>query len=212
MAQPTAGPGNGRSDTKRTRIRRIQLLDAALETFVEYGYSDVGVAEIVARIGCSHGTFYNYFDNKRDALDALLSRELSELVSVAELHRPRPRSEPEFVEALGALVRRLVEYAGDRPQVLTFLAMEAPGIDEAALQTMVGSYGQLGHLCGQYIRHGIEDGYLREDIDIEFAGEAVVSCLMGAVLPLILDNSSLIDVEETVQTVVGFLCYGTSAG
>ncbi|ORM35139.1 TetR/AcrR family transcriptional regulator [Williamsia sp. 1135] len=211
MAQPVVGSGAGRSDTRRTRIRRIQLLDAALETFVEYGYGEVGVAEIVARIGCSHGTFYNYFDNKRDALDALLSRELSELVSVAELHRPRPRSESEFVDALGTLVRRLVEYANERPHVLTFLAMEAPGIDEAALKTMVGSYGQLGQLCGQYIRYGIEDGYLREDINVEFAGEAVVSCLMGAVLPLILDNTALVDVDSTVQTVVGFLCYGTNA-
>lgn len=211
MVQPTAKTGMGRSDTKRTRIRRIQLLDAALEAFVEQGYSDVGVAEIVARIGCSHGTFYNYFDNKRDALDALLSRELAELVSVAELHRPRPRSESEFVEALGNLVRRLVEYANERPYVLTFLTMEAPGIDEAALATVVGSYGQLGQLCGQYIRHGIDDGYLRDDINIEFAGEAVVSCLMGAVLPLILDNTAVVDPEATAQTVVGFLCYGTNA-
>ena len=106
MVQPTV-----RSDTRRTRKRRIQLLDAALETFVERGYSDVGGAEIVARIGCSHGTFYNYFDNKRDALDALLSRELAEMVAVAELHRPRPRTREEFVTGLGELVGRLLEYA-----------------------------------------------------------------------------------------------------
>lgn len=207
MAQPTV-----RAETRRTRFRRGQLLDAALETFVERGYGDVGVAEIVARIGCSHGTFYNYFDNKRDALDALLSRELAELVSVAELHRPRPRNEDDFVVALGGLVRRLVEYANERPHVLTFLAMEAPGIDQAALDTMAGSYTQLGQLCGQYVRHGIDDGYLREDLDIEFAGEAVLSCLIGAVLPLIFDNSVELEVEATVKAVVGFLCYGTNAG
>jgi AcrR family transcriptional regulator len=203
VVQPTV-----RSDTRRTRKRRIQLLDAALETFVERGYSDVGVAEIVARIGCSHGTFYNYFDNKRDALDALLSRELAELVAVAELHRPRPRTRDEFVAGLGELVGRLLEYATERPHVLTFLAMEAPGIDAAAMDTLAGSYAQLGHLCGQYIRHGIEDGYLRDGLDIEFAGEAVLSCLMGAALPIILDNSAAVDIDATAETVVEFVCYG----
>lgn len=39
-----------------------------------------------------------------------------------------------------------------------------------------------------------------------------MSCLMGAVLPLILDNSVVIEADATVDTVVGFLCYGTSAG
>ena len=203
MVQPTV-----RSDTRRTRKRRIQLLDAALETFVERGYSDVGVAEIVARIGCSHGTFYNYFDNKRDALDALLSRELAEMVAVAELHRPRPRTREEFVTGLGELVGRLLEYALERPHVLMFLAMEAPGIDSAAMETLAGSYAQLGHLCGQYIRHGIEDGYLRDGLDIDIAGEAVLSCLMGAVLPIILDNSAVVDIDATAETVVEFVCYG----
>jgi AcrR family transcriptional regulator len=205
LAQPAV-----RADTRRTRKRRIQLLDAALETFVDRGYSHVGVAEIVNRIGCSHGTFYNYFDNKRDALDAVLSRELAELVAVAELHRPRPRTKDEFVVGLGELVGRLLEYANDRPHVLTFLAMEAPGIDAAAMETLAGSYAQLGHLCGQYLRHGIEDGYLRDDLDIEVAGEAVLSCLMGAVLPIILDNSVMVDIDTTAATVVEFVCYGTS--
>ena len=204
MVQSTVRP-----DTRRTRLRRGQLLDAALGTFIENGYSDVGVAEIVARIGCGHGTFYNYFDNKRDALDAVLARELAELTAVAELHRPRPRDEDEFVAALGSLVRRLVDYVNERPDVLTFVMMEAPGIDEASLELLTGSYIQLGQLCAQYFRHGVVDGYLREDLDVEFAGEALVSCLLGAVLPRMLDNSIELDVDETVATVVGFLCYGT---
>ncbi|HEY9313849.1 TetR/AcrR family transcriptional regulator [Williamsia sp.] len=204
MGQPTA-----RTDTRRTRLRRGQLLDAALSTFIEYGYSAVGVAEIVARIGCSHGTFYNYFDSKRDVLDAVLERELAELAAIAELHRPGPRDETEFVAAMESLVRRLVDYVDKRPDVLTFVVMEAPGIDEASLELLTGSYVQLGQLCGQYFRHGVDDGYLREDLDVEYAGEAMVSCLLAAVLPRMLDNTAELDVEETVETVVGFLCYGT---
>ena len=204
MVQPTA-----RQDTRRTRLRRGQLLDAALGTFIDSGYSDVGVAEIVARIGCSHGTFYNYFDNKRDALDAVLARELAELTAIAELHRPRPRDAAEFITAMESLVRRLVDHVNEHPEALTFVMLEAPGIDEASLDLLTGSYVQLGQLCEQYFRHGVADGYLREDLDVEFAGEAMVSCLLGAVLPRMLDNSAELDVEETARTVVGFLCYGT---
>ncbi|WP_020105967.1 TetR/AcrR family transcriptional regulator [Nocardia sp. 348MFTsu5.1] len=204
MGQPTT-----RSDTRRTRIRRGQLLDAALQTFIENGYSAVGVAEIVARIGCSHGTFYNYFDNKRDALDAVLERELAELTAIAELHHPRPRDATEFTGAMESLVRRLVDYVNERPDVLTFVVMEAPGVDDASLELLTDAFVRFGQLCGQYFRQGIADGYLREDLDIEFAGEAMVSCLLGAVLPRMLDNTAELDVEATVETVAGFLCYGT---
>ena len=51
--------------------RRIELVDAAAEVFMEKGYAAATVADITSRAGSSHGTFYVYFDSKEDIFDAV---------------------------------------------------------------------------------------------------------------------------------------------
>jgi AcrR family transcriptional regulator len=46
-------------------------LAAARESFAKLGFASTRVADIVALAGTSHGTFYPYFDDKRDVLLAL---------------------------------------------------------------------------------------------------------------------------------------------
>ena len=43
---------------------------AARESFAKLGFASTRVADIVARAGTSHGTFYTYFDDKRIYLGA----------------------------------------------------------------------------------------------------------------------------------------------
>lgn len=43
---------------------RTRVLDAALSLFSERGFSDVGVSELMAEAGLTHGGFYNHFSSK----------------------------------------------------------------------------------------------------------------------------------------------------
>src|ERR1700733_4306348 len=64
--------------TKRTSgPTRERLLVAAREAFAKLGFASTRVADIVALAGTSHGTFYTYFDGKRDALLALTEEAAS---------------------------------------------------------------------------------------------------------------------------------------
>jgi AcrR family transcriptional regulator len=64
--------GTTKRGTKRTSgPTRDRLLAAARESFAKLGFASTRVADIVALAGTSHGTFYTYFDDKRDALLAL---------------------------------------------------------------------------------------------------------------------------------------------
>lgn len=68
-----------RGHKKKSRTRR-QLLDAALEVLAERG-EGFSVADIAARAGVSHGTFYNYFRDRESLLDALVSDVVEEFAS-----------------------------------------------------------------------------------------------------------------------------------
>lgn len=54
-----------------SRVRRNQILDAALDLFLEKGLAATTAAEILERSGSSVGSFYHHFENKADVAAAL---------------------------------------------------------------------------------------------------------------------------------------------
>ena len=71
-----------KSDITRARITR-----AAHEVFAEKGYHRTRVVDIIERAGCGHGTFYDYFKSKDDALMAILAEFIRELDRLGESSR-----------------------------------------------------------------------------------------------------------------------------
>jgi AcrR family transcriptional regulator len=53
-------------------LRRRRILEAAIETFAEYGFRGASMKQIAQLAGVSEGTLYNVFDDKLDLLIAIL--------------------------------------------------------------------------------------------------------------------------------------------
>ena len=56
----------------RSRNTKKKIIEASVKLFSKKGYRDVTTHEIAAEAGISIGSFYNYFDDKKDALFAAL--------------------------------------------------------------------------------------------------------------------------------------------
>ncbi len=54
--------------------RRSQLLDTALALFAQKGYHETSIHDIIERAQVARGTFYNYFDSKRQIFEKLLDQ------------------------------------------------------------------------------------------------------------------------------------------
>ena len=58
------------SRAERNRLQlRADILQAAFIEFSDRGYHQTAIADIAQRLGIGHGTFYRYFDNKRDIFE-----------------------------------------------------------------------------------------------------------------------------------------------
>src|SRR3954453_11733398 len=68
-------PGGVRDVNRRRRVEEIGR--AALDLFLERGVADVTVDEVVVRADIAKGSFYRYFRDLEDLVDAML-RPLSE--------------------------------------------------------------------------------------------------------------------------------------
>ncbi|KQX64787.1 FAD-dependent oxidoreductase [Paenibacillus sp. Root444D2] len=59
-----------------TRKKRDVMMEAALTMFMEKGYENVSVDDIIAATGSSKGTFYHYFKSKDAIISALYSKQI----------------------------------------------------------------------------------------------------------------------------------------
>lgn len=62
---------------RRKQARPGELLDAALDLFVEHGYAATRVEEVAARAGVSKGTLFLYFPSKEALFKAVVRENIS---------------------------------------------------------------------------------------------------------------------------------------
>jgi len=59
-------------ELKQNIERRNKLMECSIDLFIEKGYFNTAIRDIIVRSGFGTGTFYNYFIDKEDVLKALL--------------------------------------------------------------------------------------------------------------------------------------------
>ena len=108
-------------------IRRAELLDQALVLFLERGYDNVSLNELLAVTGIPKGAFYHYFPSKDALVIALAQRSAS-----AVLEALRPVFDQPGTSALERLNRCLVASydvkmaTGAAEQIAAMTALFAP--------------------------------------------------------------------------------------
>lgn len=76
-----ASPPPHPSRQRRKEARPDELIDAALELFVEKGFSATRIEEIAHQAGVSKGTLYLYFPSKEELLKAVIRERVSSEIS-----------------------------------------------------------------------------------------------------------------------------------
>ncbi|MEO6032805.1 MAG: TetR/AcrR family transcriptional regulator [Burkholderiaceae bacterium] len=66
---------------RRKQARPQELLDAALDLFVEKGFAATRSEEVAARAGVAKGTLYLYYPSKEDLLKAVVRENLSTVIA-----------------------------------------------------------------------------------------------------------------------------------
>lgn len=193
------------------RTRRDELLDAALAECVEHGYSSVGVREITTRASVSHGTFYNYFDNRRQMLDVLLDREFGRFLAVqdaAVAKVSRPYTEESLRTDIIDVTADLIALAFDRIDVLAFILLDVPGIDAQALARQIAFFREAGQRASVLLEFAVADGLIDENVNLEFAQQAWVSCILGVIAPVVAGGNPVGDTREVATILADSLLYG----
>jgi len=82
-APTSASNGAATSRQRRKEARPQELLDAALELFVERGFAATRSEDVAVRAGVSKGTLYLYYPSKEELLKAVVRTHLGGLIAEA---------------------------------------------------------------------------------------------------------------------------------
>ena len=92
------------SRRRRKETRPQELLEAALELFVEKGFAATRSEEVARRAGVSKGTLYLYYPSKEDLFKAVVRQKLSNLIAEGlDLVRSYEGSSAELLRELMAV-------------------------------------------------------------------------------------------------------------
>ena len=77
---------------KKGERRKQDLLNIAYRMFIEKGYENTSVDDIITEAGIAKGTYYYYFESKEATLEAVIEMmiEKAEIVAKAALMNPVP--------------------------------------------------------------------------------------------------------------------------
>ena len=81
MPQLSPSPSVAAPRQRRKEARPQELLKAALELFVEKGFSATRSEEVAARAGVSKGTLYLYFPSKEELFKAVVRNNIAALIA-----------------------------------------------------------------------------------------------------------------------------------
>ncbi len=146
---------------RRKEARPQELLNAALELFIEKGFAATRSEEVAARAGVAKGTLYLYFPSKEDLLKAVVRENLAGLIAegatIASGFRGSTR------ELLLLLIQTWWERIGDTPAsgIFKIILTEMGNFPDFARFYMEEVIEPGQQLFTRVLQRGIDSGELR---------------------------------------------------
>ncbi|MDX9721960.1 MAG: TetR/AcrR family transcriptional regulator [Myxococcota bacterium] len=150
------------ADAKRKQRTRQALLEAAVVTFSKRGYHATLISDIVAEAGLGQGTFYRYFNSKREIIEVIFDDfVLDALTQFSEMSEKLPESFEEYRQASLRGARRMVGIIEARRDVVGIFLREAAAVDSEFEAKLDELSNELAALAQFYLDHAIAKGFAR---------------------------------------------------
>jgi TetR/AcrR family fatty acid metabolism transcriptional regulator len=171
--------------------KRKGIFKAAQKLFAQRPYHDVLLEEVAAAAKVAKGTLYLYFKNKEQLYLALMRENLEPLPG--ELKQAVGDS-PDSWSALGAIIRRLLEFADRHPALREVLRVTTLESREAVLRA---SHEQIVSLIEDVLREGVRQEEFSE-CDPEIAALMILG-MVGKLNSIVCDRKLGRPLDEVVR-------------
>ena len=144
--------------------RRREILERCFSEFAEKGYAGASIAAIISDLGLARGSFYRYFEDKKDLYRSLYTRALE--MSLGEYSKNVAGGKMDFLETWKASVMKAAEKTGGYPAYLQFLSRASQEKrPEIYSHPETRGFDKKVSFVESYLIDGQGKGKIRADID-----------------------------------------------
>ena len=164
----------------------MELLDAALDLFVERGFAATRSEDVAARAGVSKGTLYLYYPSKEELLKAVISHNVvNQIAEGSEIVR---QFEGNSAELLAMVLLLWWERIGETRAsgIIKLMTSEVRNFPEVAQFYVDEVVTPSNQMLAQVIQRGVDRGEFRA-VNVP----EVVHALVGPLIFLVLNKHSL---------------------
>lgn len=196
--------------TRRKDARPAEILDAALDLFIEKGFAGTKMEDIARRAGVTAGTIYRYYPGKEDMLKAVITNSL--VISIEEGEQIFAACQGNARERLALVVRGWWQLVGATRAsgVSKLMLSEAGNFPELARYHREAVIERGEKMIASAIQYGISTGEFRPqplDIAVKLVVAPVVMAMLWKNAPGVCTTENL-DFERYLEAVIETLLFG----
>jgi AcrR family transcriptional regulator len=177
--------------------RRAQLVQAAQAVFAQRGYHAATVDDITRAAGVAKGTFYLYFDEKREIYYEVIRGFLALIKDIGRSIGQAPRGSDYFSRAEHA-ANQLMRVFIENREMARLAYRESMGLDQELEKLIGGFYREIAEVEAANIQVGIDLGLFRA-VDPLVVAYAHIGMVERVLLAMLEEGSGLPAPEAIVK-------------
>lgn len=137
--------------SEKQQSKRINILDAAYELFIEKSVNNTSIDDVVKSAGIAKGTFYLYFKDKHDLMERIIIRKGALILRyvLEELKKKKEECQMTFSDQMLFITDRIVDYLEQHKEIITLMGKNFSSclsyfntIEDDELKAMLGELVQ----------------------------------------------------------------------
>ena len=181
--------------------RKKMVVRCAKAVFSQKGYYQASVSDIIERAGIARGTFYLYFQSKRDVFNNILDELAKELGGVIKRLDIDPSASS--LEQLRGILRSIIMLALEDRDMTQIVLSRAGGLDSEFDGKLREFYETALGMIESALQHGIELGLVRE-CNTRIIGCCVLGCMKEVVNHVFADPEAISQLDQILDEVLSF--------
>lgn len=185
----------------KERPKYKQIIDAAVEVIAENGYHASQVSKIANKANVADGTIYLYFKNKEDILISVFNEKMGSFIERIE----KSIAEKETTsDKLLALIETHYQQLSASPYLAIVTQLELRQSKPELRNEINDVLKSYLDVIDSIIKHGIEQGDIRSDIDARLLRQMIFGTLDETVTTWVMKSQrySLSDQAEDVHKLI----------
>ena len=178
--------------------RREEIIQAGIEIFAAKGYYNTHISEIVESVGIAKGTFYLYFNSKKDLFISLIRRFEDIFLELFEIDILVAETE-DLKSFFSKLLKKIFSLYKEHKNLSIIILREAVAVNEKFREEFKEMDARRFKRINNLYQFLLDNDYLNQEIDYDYFVCVFVGIMESIVMRRLLLSEQEFNVEEAAD-------------